>query len=329
VRYNQLKLFFPYVIILLVFIVNLHTVEINAMGRKRILEIKPRIISKHYNIKLLDLVLNPNILSDYEKNLEVIKVSTYKNEEKISLITLAYSMQQYPELVNVYLRGPDQITIQNSLKDFYLAKAKQGLFEYISKTPPWIDWKVDVSFETDDEKIITSVGHFNYIHVQAINNRAMLGNVSFRVAYFDNHNSLIEENTISPIIKRELEVVVLTNNLTRNHIITDANIQTMPILVGSEKHSYLTDKKNCIDKELNRKLSAGSLLRLEYLRNPIQAERGDIIWVTYQSKSLSIRITAKAMETGRRGETIKAKNLSSKKIINVELIGSKQAIVNL
>ncbi len=324
IKFSPLR-FFLLITALFIFINNF----VHSNGSKRIIDIKERIFCNDPIVRFSDIVVNPGQITDDEKKLTIITTSKTNREESISLTLLAYQLQRYPTMMNVYLRGPKSVIISGKNDRKHLNQSKKIITSEINRKTPWDDWTIDVSFDYDDEQKILEAGVFSSAELKPTNNRNLLGNVPFQISYYDEYAKLILKNTISPIITRQIQTVVLANGRERGHILSQSELKTVPIWIGDARNKYLTDLNYCIGRELNRSLSSGDILRANDLLSPIHAKRGDVVWVTYSVGSLSVRVATTALESGRKGESIKVKNNDSKKILTVELVGDKNAIIHI
>jgi flagella basal body P-ring formation protein FlgA len=296
-----------------------------ASPNLRILHIKDRVQVEDNAVKLKDLVINKGILEDKELEYVILEVSSRK-EKTLSLVDLAYLMQPHKTLLNANLRGPSYITIRQKKDSEYIEKARKQICDYIKATAPWKDWDVDILINSSDELMIAKAGDFDKVEVRPNENKAMLGTVGFRVTFRDKEGKQIDKISISPVILRKVDVVVIGNSCKKGHRIKKSDLKKVPMWVGGNTKDYIIDEKECIGKELARSMSDGDIVKPNDILMPICAKRGDIIWVEYVSQSLTVRIAATVLESGRKGDFIRVKNNASQKIIEVELVDEKQAI---
>jgi flagella basal body P-ring formation protein FlgA len=174
--------------------------------------------------------------------------------------------------------------------------------------------------------LISKAGDFDKVEVRPHENKGMLGTVDFRVTFLDAKGSQIDKMTISPVILRKVEVVVIGSSSKKGHRIKKSDLKKVPMWVGGNNKDYILDENECIGKELAKNMTDGDIIKANDILMPICAKKGDIIWVEYASDSLTVRIAATVLESGRKGDFIRVKNNSSKKIIEVELVDEKQAV---
>ncbi len=293
-------------------------------GLTRILNIKPVVESKLKRITLKEFVINDHLLTDAEKEFEIID-TPHDRDKVISLVDFAYLLQQYEEMMNAKVSGPRKIRIKRNINSDSLFKAKAAVIREIKKISPWDEWDVDILFNSNDDTVLNRIKKFDTVDVMPYNNRALLGNIQFRTTFFDNEGREMGKAIVNPVLLKKVDVAVMDIGVKKGHIISRSDLKMIPIWVGSNKKDYVTDPTPCIGRELARSLSTGDLLKSADLMNPICAKKGDIVWIVSKNKGLSITLAGTAMQTGRMGETIRFKNKSSKKIFTAKLIGDKQA----
>jgi flagella basal body P-ring formation protein FlgA len=301
----------------------LHFSSEAASKAKRIIDIKDRIVATGATVKLKDIVINQEMLSDKEKELEITETPD-KIDRIISLINMAYLFQRHHELMDTRLRGPKNIVIQRRESSEYVNKAKKQILEYIRSHAPWKDWEVDMLFSSNDELLISKVGAFDRVEVFPYDNKRMVGTVGLRIVFYDDKKRENGKASINPVILRKVDVFVMNNNVKRGQIISKYNIKTVPIWIGEGKKDYVTAEKNCIGRELARNVNHGDIIRGSDLLNPVCAKKGDSVWVECLSGSLAVRLVVTALEDGREGDFIKVMNRASKSTFRVELTGEKQ-----
>jgi flagella basal body P-ring formation protein FlgA len=303
-------------------------ISTQAQAETRLLTIKPLVIPRGNTVKLKDFITNDYLLSESEKELDIITTPT-ERDKIISIIDFAYMLQQYKELLNAKITGPRNIRIRKSANTEKLLKVKQAVSKEIRKIAPWSSWEIDILYSSSDDIQLSHVGDFDYVEVMPYNNRAMLGAIQFKASFFKLSGEEVGESIINPVILKKQNVVVVDTGCKKGQLLTDGDIKVIPIWVGANKREYITDKEKCLGRELSRSLSAGDFIKPNDLMNPICARKGDIVWVEGKKGGLSIRLAVMAMQTGRKGDIIRFQNKSSKKIFTAKLTGNKRAVYQI
>lgn len=300
------------------------TVLANEAGG-RILNIRSDISARTNMVKLKDMVSNPAVLSQVEGEYEILNTPT-ESDSTLTLVDIAYMLQKYPSLMDARLKGPRMITVK-CLRDMrYVELAKRQMLEYLKNNPPWKSWEIELVFDHNCESQITRVGHFERISVIPFDTKGMIGVVDFHVDFYDDNGRLLKKLNLQPKIMRRAQAYVLKDSRGSGHVVGGGDLKQVPVWIGGEKNSYITEENQCVGKELARDVTAGEFLRSADMVNPICARRGETIWVTCQLGALSVRLAVLAQQNGRLGDTIRAMNRSTNKVIDVELTGMKQAV---
>jgi flagella basal body P-ring formation protein FlgA len=296
---------------------------------KRTINIRERVDIESTDIRLKDLVINKGILDDSELEYEIITLGS-KNRKTLSLLDLAYIMKNYSSLLNVKLRGPSYIFIKKKESNAHIERARNEIINYVRNTAPWKDWTVTVLFNSNDEQIIGRVGEFDKLKVNSFNSGArMLGSIAFNIDFFESDGAKKDSVTITPVIQRRIDVVVAANTLQRGTRIKHSDIKIVPMWVDGNSKNYINSPKDCLGKELAKKLNSGEFIRHSDVLMPVCAKRGDIIWVQCNAGTLMVRVAATVLEDGRKNDFVRVRNNSSNKVIEVKLIEEKLAVKNI
>ncbi|OVE77385.1 flagella basal body P-ring formation protein FlgA [bacterium F16] len=303
--------------------------SLTAFANVRNVQINSMVECSEDDAVLADFVKNPEILKDEELTLKVMETPRVSKSRKITLVALAYMLQRYDQLHDLQLTGKRMIEVKRTASSQHIKKAKAAVNKHISTNAPWKDWTVDVLFSAGDGRQISDVGEFYSVRVINTAGSRKLGNVSFKMAFYNDDNEIIKQITVHPLVVRQVEAVVIREGLPSGHVIRPDDIELTPTWLGKGRDDVISDPQKVVGLELSRKVASGDMLRSADLRNPIGARRGDMIWVTANNAGLSVRLTVQALEGGRVGQNIKVRNTTSKKEFLVELTGQKEAQVQL
>ena len=297
----------------------------DAPPAKRVVNVKAKITPKGSSVKLKDIVQSASPLSDEEKELEITEAPT-SSDETVSIVSLAYMLQRYPELMNVRLVGPRNIVIQKVSDSSAAEKAKADIVSQIKGMAPWKDWDIDVMLSSSDETIISKAWPFAKVELLPSDNKTMTGPVVLNVAFINESGRQASKTQLNPTILRKVSVVVLNSNCRQGQIITESALKKVPMWLGPENRDYIADFSECLGRELAKPMSAGDVLKSGDVLNPVCAKRGDMIWVECRSGALSVKLAVTALEGGRQGEMIKVLNQPTQKTFSVQLVGEKQGL---
>jgi len=292
-------------------------------AEKRVLSIKPRIVAKSHTIRVKDIAVNYQILSDFEREMEVTEAPTCA-DENITIVDLAYMLQRHPELMNIRLKGPRTIVLQKVADSTAVDKAKSDIVSQIKGMPPWKDWEIDVILSTSDETTISKAWPFSKVEILPSENKTMIGAVNLNVAFIDDTGRQSGKSQLNPTILKKVNVVVLNVNGKQGQVVTDSIIKKIPMWIGPENKDYISDSADCVGRELAKPMSAGEIIKAYDVINPICAKKGDMVWVECKSGALTVKLAVTALEAGRQGDMIKVMNQPTQKVFSVRLTGEKQ-----
>jgi flagella basal body P-ring formation protein FlgA len=119
-----------------------------------------------------------------------------------------------------------------------------------------------------------------------------------------------------------LTLPVLKQAIKKNTIINEEDITPLRVKFSNLKKTPITDINLIIGKTPKFFLQKNSAISLDDLILPKIIRKGEIVTVIYANKSISIKMTAQALESGTVGEVIKVKNTRSNTILPATVISS-------
>ena len=117
------------------------------------------------------------------------------------------------------------------------------------------------------------------------------------------------------------------DNLPRGHLISEADIEPVKQDLGRLHRGYFSDKSQLIGKETRRRLRQGHVITPSQVKAPLLVKRGDQVELIARSSPYAVRMSGKAMADGARGDRIRVKNLSSKRIVEGTVTQAGQVTV--
>ncbi len=129
-------------------------------------------------------------------------------------------------------------------------------------------------------------------------------------------------------LKIEAPVAVLTRSVKRDSVVnaTDLAMKTMDI---SKINDPCLDKQTAIGQLTKRNLKAGTPLSMQHISIPPMIRKGELVQIVITHKGLNLTATGIARSDGKRRETIRVQNLSSKKTIYARVSAPGIVEVNL
>lgn len=125
----------------------------------------------------------------------------------------------------------------------------------------------------------------------------------------------------------ELDVPVLSSDQARGTVITSAMLTTKPV-----QDSYLTNNTarmtdEVVGMELTRPYRAGMVIFTNALRTPPLVHKNKAVEVQFEKAGFNLSLTARALEDGLQGDTIRVENTNSHQVIFAEVVSNGKVVV--
>lgn len=294
-----------------------------------ILDIQARVDVATDVVTLADLLNDPDQLNQKLRAMTVLDAPLVGQSRDLTLVDIAYTLQRMPELLAYKLRGPNRIVITRSEDGATIQALKDRIAQKIQSTPPWSEWEIEIEFSKLDNHVLSEVEEDHGIRVEGTDGKAFLGATEVEVLFQDRGGRIRDQRVLTPTIRKRSGAIVLTRAIERGEVLEDGDVQVTSIMSGDDHRDLILTKEDTVGMELARNLSAGQILRRQYLLEPVFAKRGDNVWVTARSGGLEARMSGLALRRGRRGETIQVRNPVSHRTIRVDLTGPNTGKLNL
>lgn len=116
--------------------------------------------------------------------------------------------------------------------------------------------------------------------------------------------------------------------IPRGTVIQETDIEFSPRRYSQLHYGYYSSATHLRGMETKRNLKAGQVLTPGLVKAPKLVLRGQNVIIVAQTGNLNLRVKGKALMDGQQGQTIKVKNLSSKKLIFARVISAGTVKVN-
>ena len=118
-----------------------------------------------------------------------------------------------------------------------------------------------------------------------------------------------------------LPVITMATPLPRGAILEESHLTTSVQDISRLRTQRLLQPVNGIGMQLKRPLSAGSVVYLSALKQPLAIRRGEKITIIASRGSVQISVPGESLDNGQRGEQIRVRNRQSEKIIHAWVRG--------
>ncbi len=121
-------------------------------------------------------------------------------------------------------------------------------------------------------------------------------------------------------IRRYAQVVVAARALPAGHVLSAADLKRTRLEVDGLR-SYHREPRRLDGMVLRRALAAGQPVEAVHVSPPVLVRRGQRIVVEARAGGLAVRAAGVALADGRKGDTIRVRNLRSKRVVQAVVTG--------
>ena len=274
-------------------------------------------------------ILLREIVSDYEnlprdwQHREVAESPEPGKTRTYSITTIASALQRYPDMQGVVLRGNLNTVIRRMDTTLDPAIVTQAVRRYIDTLERWRNERIQVSFEPLNSIRQLPAGKTS-VAVRAYDEVPDAANmVSFEV-----------DVMVDGVPARALEVKakilpfktvwVATRSIDQGTVLSAGDIEPREIPLDAGQTAYISSAEDITGMELSRRLKHGQPIMRHALQPPMCASRGDPVIVVSGTGGLEVRLSARALASGRRGDQIMCENEQSKRRVLVKLTGIRE-----
>ncbi|MDH3325580.1 MAG: flagellar basal body P-ring formation chaperone FlgA [Gammaproteobacteria bacterium] len=125
---------------------------------------------------------------------------------------------------------------------------------------------------------------------------------------------------VSVNVEKFTNLYVASSPLSRGEAITEDNIQQVKRDINKLRSGFYTNKDELIGMVAKRSIRAGTIFSNKHITPPMIIKRGDNVDIVAKTSSILIRMPGKAMTDGAKGQRIRVKNNSSRRIINAIVV---------
>ena len=130
-------------------------------------------------------------------------------------------------------------------------------------------------------------------------------------------------------LQKLIKIPVLARRMRRGEIIRNGDVVLRTLDRAQLASGALSHRSDIVGQAARRSLRRGVPLRGSDLRAPVLVRRGAL--VTMEIRTATIRLTArgKAMENGSRGDTVRIRNIQSKRVVEGTVVGPDRVRIKL
>jgi len=184
---------------------------------------------------------------------------------------------------------------------------------------------LQLTFRQQDERVLNLCEpHFKFqVETARVRN---LGDVSWNLIVFADNTQ--QRTQVSANARAWQTQLVVAKPLAFKQPIRDEDVIERRALIDHLLDDTVLVKSQAIGQQAARDLKPGTVLTAK-LVDPIQLVRaGQFVTVVYRQGAVELKTVARALEAGSLGQTIRAKNESTKDVFEVVLTGPQTASMN-
>jgi flagellar basal body P-ring formation protein FlgA len=127
---------------------------------------------------------------------------------------------------------------------------------------------------------------------------------------------------------RKLKIFVLNASCRKGHVIRPDDLSSRETYQNERRAGFPTNIEEVNGRVLTRDVPAGTAIAYAFLEEPILIQKGEIVNIIAENMRLTVQSKGKAMEKGKKGESIRVKNISSDKEITGKVINGNTILVS-
>jgi flagellar basal body P-ring formation protein FlgA len=293
---------------------------------ERLVRLKSEVRVSGRFVLLKDLLISDANVTELEGKLIIIEAPE-RGSKKVTPRSIAYKMQEHKSLMDLGIMAPPLIKLIRVADVNFVEHVKDEITLQLKKTSPWSDFEIQIELTDEDINVISDMTGADKITLLSQKPARDLSRTKMRVSFFEKGKAL-GTITLTPTVQREIEIVILKDSVTKGSIITASSIKLSKIWSTGGEESLCMSFKEALGYEARRNMAEGSSIPVNYLTDPVYANKGEIIDVELVVGTLSASIKAKALQQGRRGDDIRALNTRTGKTMTVKMIRDGIGLIN-
>ncbi|MEA3486369.1 MAG: flagellar basal body P-ring formation chaperone FlgA [Thermodesulfobacteriota bacterium] len=196
---------------------------------------------------------------------------------------------------------------------------------YIEKNMPWPKGAVRVEFPVRISDLSLK-GKKITCRVLSRRNEDFIGDSSFTVRCYENH-TFLNRKTVRVRIEVLMDVVVSTRSLHRNIQISRDDVKLLKRWFYRLPSKIISNPDMVVGMKLRTNVKPNAEITGNMVKSIPMVKRGKPVRIVFENGSMRITTIGLSEQDGMCGELIKARNVSSKKVIYVRVTGNSLAKV--
>ena len=190
---------------------------------------------------------------------------------------------------------------------------EKAVRDYVEKNMFWPEGSVRVEFPG----ILSDVslpGEKITCRVQSKRNEDYIGNTSFTVRFYEDGKPL-RKQTVRARLEVLIDVVVSSRSLHRNTVIGRGDVRLVERWFARPPHNIISNPGDVVGKKLRTSIKPNTEITGNMLREIPVVQKGKPVRIVVENGLMGMTTIGMSEQDGMRGELIKVRNVSSRKII--------------
>jgi flagella basal body P-ring formation protein FlgA len=288
----------------------------------QVLDILPNPTVSGPEMLLRELVRNSASLPDGWGNRRVMQAPSPGRSAEYAITTLASALQQYQDMQEVVLRGAMQVRVKRTGGVPVPPGVLSAIETFASKRDGWRDSALRIQCEGLEEDLPFDLSSAT---VRAVACQPLEASDRHRFHLLATTTNRIEHAfSVNATVVPLVEVWVATRPLERGTAIA-SNALARRQLPRREADNSIRTAEPIEGMELARAVREEQPIPRDATLRPLCVRNGDPLTVVLRRGSMEIAMRAKALASGRTGETILCLNERSKRRLRCTLTGQNEA----
>jgi flagella basal body P-ring formation protein FlgA len=125
-----------------------------------------------------------------------------------------------------------------------------------------------------------------------------------------------------------MPVVAATRYIRKGEVIAEEDLVQRVMPISRLKGRYLDDPGKAVGKAARRTIRAGQVVSADLLREPVVMRRGQKVMILAASDCLVVKVPGEALENGGLGDTVKVRNIMSRRTVIARVRDSRTVVVS-
>lgn len=208
---------------------------------------------------------------------------------------------------------------QSAASTITVQEIKAAIIRYVESNMHWSPGSLRLDCKTRISDVAVP-GEDIRLEVTARPDQDFIGDTVFAVKYYSGGN-LVKEENLRFILEALRDVVVSTKALTKDKIITAADVRVEKKWVRRLPEKIATDFDDVIGKMLMVNIRQNNEIARNVIKEPRLIKKGGTVRIILDHGDFSITTMGVSEENGIAEALIRVKNVSSNKIIYARVVG--------